>query len=282
MCGTQPAQTFGFPNRLGVGSLRPSKTSELGEMMFSEKIRAIVRDSGSVEQALKRMRAEFGNGRLDHLFWGYSVHLHGVARNDALIADTFDSPDFVQAFVAAGGTSNDVVGNKIKTITQQFQIDIVQLAERQRDTGDARHVFTEAILEFGLKTAWICVLDEPWIGGVGVLNQFYSDRGAEPAIALEHMSEIAHIFHDEIRRHRLIAKMISLRPSQVILLSEVAMGKSASDLADKYEISSRAVEKRLENVRKALKSRNTLEAVYKATMYGVLPFRISRNDGKNL
>ncbi len=218
------------------------------------------------------MVLEFGDGRLDHLFWGYSVHLHGVARNDALIADTFESPDFIQAFLAAGGTSNDVVGNQIETIRQPFEIDIVRLAERQREAGDTRHTFTETILEFGLKTAWICPLNEPWIGGAGVFNQFYAERGAKSAIPLSDISKIAHIFHDEIKRHRLIAKEINLRSSQIAFLSEVAKGRSARDLADKYQISSRSVEKRLESIRKALKSRSTLEAVYKATMYGVLPY----------
>lgn len=241
-------------------------------MVHTEKIKSIMRDSKSIQQALQKMVSEFGKGRLDHLFWGYSVHLHGVARNDTLIADTFESPAFVGAFLAAGGTSNDVVGNKIQTISQPFMIDIVQLAENQRDTGDARHVFTETILEFGLKTAWICTLDQPWIGGVGVFNQFYADRCVEPAIACDDISEIAHIFHDEIRRHRLIAKLINMRSSQVVFLSEVAKGKSTEDLAQKYQISTRAVEKRLEGIRKRLKSRNTLEAVYKATMYGVLPY----------
>lgn len=240
--------------------------------MYSEKIKAIVRSSKSIDHALQKMVAEFGNGRMDHLFWGYSVHLHGVARNDTLIADTFESPDFIAAFMAAGGSSNDVVGNKIETISQPFQIDIVQLAEHQRDIGDTRYRFTESILEFGLKTAWICTLNEPWIGGAGVFNQFFADRGAESAIALEDLSEVAHIFHDEIKRHRLIAKQVNLRSGQMAFLSEVSKGKSAEDLADQYQISSRAVEKRLESIRKALKARNTLEAVYKAAMYGVLPY----------
>lgn len=240
--------------------------------MHSDKIKAIVRDSKSIEDALQKMVSAFGNGRLDHLFWGYSVHLHGVARNDTLIADTFESPTFIQAFVAAGGTSNDVVGNKIATIIHPFKIDIVQLAEHQRDTGDARHRFTETIIEFGLKSAWICKLNQPWIGGAGVFNQFFADQNANSAIALEDLSEVAHIFHDEIRRHRLIAKKINLRPSQCAFLAEVAKGRSAEDLAGKYEISSRAVEKRLESIRKSLKARNTVEAVYKATMYGLLPY----------
>ncbi|MEP3863193.1 MAG: hypothetical protein ABJQ34_09155 [Paracoccaceae bacterium] len=240
--------------------------------MYSEKIKTIVRSSTSIENALQKMVLQFGDGRLEHLFWGYAVHVHGLARNDALIAHTCEGTELTEAFLAAGGTANDVVANKIGTLKHPFQIDIVQLAEHQRDTKDARLTFTETIIAHDIKTAWICIVDAPWVGGSGVFNQFYKDRLAEPAIPLDDISEIAHTFHEELRRNRLIAKQINLRKIQVEFLSEVAKGRSAEDLADKYQISSRAVEKRLENIRKTLNSRNTLEAVYKATMYGVLPY----------
>ena len=265
-------QKFGFPKRIKYALAFLGEILNNVGMMYAEKIKAIVANSDTILEALQKVVLEFGEGRLNHLAWGFSVHIHGIARNDSLFKLTCDSPSIVEAFLAVGGTSTDVVATKLPTITQPFQIDVVQLAQSQRSANDPRLKFTETLLANDLNMAWICPIDQPWVGGTGVFNQFYKDRLAEPVFPVDAISEIAHIFHEEIKRRRLIAKEIDLRPNHVEFLSEVAKGKSAVDLAAEYEISSRAAEKRLENIRKALRSRNTLEAVYKATIYGVLPY----------
>ena len=239
--------------------------------MMINDIETIVRKSQTLHDALLRVTAAFGQGKIQFLFYGFSVHLHGRDRNDALICHTHADQSLAEAFLAAGGTATDVVAMKMEETVEPYPIDIVGLAEEMRETRDFRLNFIEKILSLDVKTAWISTINEPWVGGYGVLNQAYRDRYAKPAIPVGKMRAFAHKFHEEARRHRLIAKELKLRASQVEVLSNVAMGKSAEDLAEKYGVSTRAIEKRLETIRHKLRARNTLEAIYKATIYGVLP-----------
>ncbi len=240
--------------------------------MSRTRIIEIIGKSTSLRDALLRTGKAFGLGRIEFLFYGFTVHLHGIKRNDALICHSAAGDEIAIAFQAAGGTMTDVVAAKMPDLAAPFALDIVGLAEHMRATGDPRLAFVDTILDYGVRTAWICPITQGWVGGYGVLNQFYRDRFAEPSIPVEDLAAFAHQFHEEAKRHRLIAKELALRSSQMAILAQVAMGRSAEDLAALYGVSNRAIEKRLQNIRGKLKARNTLEAVYKSTIYGVLPY----------
>ncbi|WP_300039474.1 hypothetical protein [uncultured Roseobacter sp.] len=240
--------------------------------MKLDRIAGIAQRSKTLRDAMLRVASEFGEGRIELLFYGFFVHLHGRDRNDTLICHTApDKQEIVDAFLAAGGANTDIVASKLEHIVEPYAIDIVAEADRMRETRDFRLAYIEKMLSYDVKTAWICAINDPWVGGYGVLNQFYVDRFAEPAIAVSQLRAFAHKFHEEARRNGLLSKEIGLRASQIELLANVAMGRSADDLADRYCITTRAIEKRLENIRRRLRARNTLEAIYKATIYGVLP-----------
>ncbi|ABD54950.1 transcriptional regulator, LuxR family [Jannaschia sp. CCS1] len=240
--------------------------------MTLDEIAAIAQRSRTMRDAMVRIASEFGDGRIKLLFYGFFVHLHGRDRSDTLVCHTApDKQEIVDAFLSAGGANTDIVASKLEHIVEPYAIDIVAEADRMRQTRDFRLAYIDKMLSYDVKTAWICPINDPWVGGYGVLNQFYTDRFAEPAIAVSQLRAFAHKFHEEARRHRLLSHEIGLRASQIEILAQVAMGKSADDLADKYKVTARAIEKRLEHIRRRLRARNTLEAIYKATIYGVLP-----------
>ena len=235
-------------------------------------IEEIIKKSRSLTDALHRITTAIDETNLTFMVYGFFVHLHNRDRNDSVFCHTCPDDTLKGAFLAAGGTATDVVATKIEHIKEPYPIDLVGLVGTMREASDFRLKYIEKILGSGVKTAWICTMSEPWSGGYGVFNQFYKDRYAESAIPVHRLKAFAEEFHKVAKQHRLISGEIGLRSSQVEFLSQVAMGKSAEDLAEKYQISSRAAEKRLERIRHKLRARNTVEAVYKATSYGVLPW----------
>jgi len=65
-------------------------------------------------------------------------------------------------------------------------------------------------------------------------------------------------------------QQIELTPAEIDTLKHVADGKTVSWIADYFKITERAVEKRLQCTRQKLGASNTANAVYRATILGMV------------
>jgi DNA-binding CsgD family transcriptional regulator len=210
------------------------------------------------------------SGRVTISFYGFFVHSRARAQNDYVHAHT--APQAVEdAFVAAGGVAMDNYAQRQEDWREAFPINLVQLRDQFQAMQNPRWEFIQFIIDRGSKLVWFTPIRDPIVSGLGVTNQFYREEDEPSVIPPDELVPVANFFHQSVKRHKLVAKEFALTPKEVDVLEFLAEGRSALDIAAKENVSPRAIELRLQSVRKKLRASNSVEAVHKATAYAILP-----------
>lgn len=226
----------------------------------------------SVAHALDRLVERLGPDRVDFLAYGYFVHLKDRSRNNAIIVHN-GPENFLDLFQQVGGMATDIVASKIESLDAPFKIDLEMLVDQMTERRDPRVRFARLFLDAGCRSAWIARISDIDMDGYGLLNHFCRDNADIPPIPIGELVPLALFFHQNAKKHGLLAKETKLTNVQTRTLHKLSQGKSALDIAHAEGVSTRAVEMRIDAARKKLRAHNSVEAVYKATAYGALPPR---------
>ena len=246
--------------------------------MVLDVLPRIVAGSESLAGATTALSAVIAPAGGHAFVYGFYVHLHSVTRNDFVMEhshrDTvFSGTDPEVVFRAAGGAATDIVAPNLPRITAPYPIDVEDIAAAMRRAKDARLAWSMFYLERGFRTAWIAPISAPWVGGYGALNHALAARHAPPPLPPDEMIPLAHAFHDAARKAGLTARHIGLTDRELATLQRLSHGRTTEEIATLDGITRQAVEHRMRRARGKLRARNTIEAMYKATVYGALPWR---------
>ncbi|MGF1501814.1 MAG: helix-turn-helix transcriptional regulator [Paracoccaceae bacterium] len=212
------------------------------------------------------------------LLYGFYVHVHSASRNDFVMAHSHCDSLFAEAdpetvFRASGGAATDIVAPNLPQITAPFPVDVRDVAEHLRAQNDTRLAWTLYYLDRGFQTVWIAPINAPWAGGYGALNHGLQARYAPPPLAEDGLIPLVHAFHDAVRKTGRLARHIGLTELELDTLQKFAQGRTTEEIAGLQKVSRQAVDQRMLRARKKLRARNTIEAMYKAMVYGALPWR---------
>jgi DNA-binding NarL/FixJ family response regulator len=98
-------------------------------------------------------------------------------------------------------------------------------------------------------------------------NQKQFDLKIDPAQFID----IGRRLHRSFKNNGQLKDYFGIEEKEQLVLSRMADGKTAADIAQELDVTVRTIEMRLQNARKKLKARTTTEAVYKSVAYGILP-----------
>ncbi len=204
----------------------------------------------------------------------YRVHPKPKELNDFIAGHNWPG-DLYEKFVAAGYTATDLVPRHIETIEEAFSISFINRQRELKRRGDSRESIFAALIRNGFRTAWVCPIFGVAVGGYGTVCHYFADSNALAPIPAKHLLKLASCFHESVRRHGLLARGIGLTKKQTAVLEQLSEGYTGAKIAQSQHISGRAVELRIHGARKKLKALNSVEAVFKATAYGIIPRRHS-------
>lgn len=234
--------------------------------------------SRRLSQALTRLSAIAAPSGGHCLFYGFYVHLHSGLRSDFVMEmshrdTTFAGEDPEAIFRSAGGSAADLVAPNLPAIAAPFPIDVPDVCARMRRARDARLPWSEWFLERGFRTVWVAPINAPWVGGYGALNHGLAERRAPPPLPEAQLMPLAHAFQDAVRKTGLLARHVGLTERELATLQLFSHGRTTEEIAELQGVSRQAVDQRMLRARRKLRARNTIEAMYKAMVYGALLWR---------
>lgn len=238
----------------------------------------IVENGTDLAGALTSLSEAMGLPGKHALFYGFYVHVHSALRSDFVMGlshpDTlFAGTDAEALFRSVGGSATDIVAPNLPQMTAPFPVDVRDVADKMRADNDIRLAWTLYYLDRGFQTVWIAPINAPWVGGYGALNHGVAARHAPAPLPEEALIPLAHAFHDAVRKTGMLARHIGLTERELDTLQRFAQGRTTEEIAHLQEVTRQAVDQRMQRARKKLRARNTIEAMYKAMVYGALPWR---------
>ena len=239
-------------------------------MLDVGKIEQMTAKASTIREALFALKQHVRPHGVVGLLYGYIVHLRSRARNDAVIAHTGPA-GWDKAFFAAGGTATDIIAQKVEHMTEPCQLCLDQVEDTMRVRKDPRVAYIAAVRGMGCNTAWIAPIHDRNFAGYGVFEFLMHDFAAPLPCPADDLTALGLAFHAEMKRSGRLAREFDLSCKEVEALRGLSCGKTAADIADAETVSDRAIEKRVHSARRKLRAANAVEAVYKATAYGVLP-----------
>lgn len=205
------------------------------------------------------------------IVYGYMVL--GDTDAEPLMAMTLPR-ELQEIYAEGGGAKDDPVADRLSSITQAQVWDIEAMRNSSSLKAYRNNPFLEAVLD--MRFDFACLT--PILARNGMASVFaYADGGRRAerrdnaARALDGgMAAAAGLFHECVRASSLARPEFGLTVKELDALKFSALGESARDLADRWKITERAVEKRLSAVRRKLGARTTANAVYRAMAFGLL------------
>ena len=205
------------------------------------------------------------------IVYGYMVL--GDADAEPLMAMTLPR-ELREIYEDTGGARDDPVAERLPSITQTQVWDIEAMRNAPALAAYRNHPFLEAVLD--MRFDFACLT--PILARNGVVSVFaYAEGGGRverrdnASRAVDGaMAAAAGLFHECVRAKGMARQEFRLTVKELDALKFSALGDSARDLADRWQITERAVEKRLASVRRKLGARTTANAVYRAMAFGLL------------
>jgi DNA-binding CsgD family transcriptional regulator len=180
-----------------------------------------------------------------------------------------------KAWYRAGGFLTDPFAKKFFSSCRPIILDFRAVNGNKALSAQVRnHPFIVAGIDLNLDLAHQARLAGP-MGDAVALLKFNADIMPERDRYRLVMDEdrllegAGYIFHHHVHQYRALASLVPLTVRERDALAFLAAGKVADDIADRWSVGRRVVEKHLDTARKKLKARTSTEAVYKATVYGI-------------
>ncbi len=208
------------------------------------------------------------------LFDGHDIGYEFVLRDAShvradVINMTTQSLEDINLYTESGGSNADPVLENIASRDHPIFIDL-EYACKDKNSRTYGNKYLKKML--ASNRPYLSSFPFSDDGGIGHGAITIIDT-QPPAVRIKQASELSQIglqLHRALRRAGLYRKFFRLTEKELSTLLLIACGQTAEDIAEKIELSSRAIEMRLGKARKKLKARTTTEAVYKAAVYGLI------------
>lgn len=238
--------------------------------------RDVIRPASNLSGALTLLAEKLAPDGSLTIFFGFFVNLDAMLKDDIIFEFSHRDESFYldikDLFLRVGGAREDIHAPSIPGSTEVYSLDLPALAAQMRHTEDKRVAFVSRFLEEGLQTTWLVPFHVPWALAYGTLNFFSHERFAASPLPTPALSSLASGFFDAAQEFGLISKSFRLTQNERRTLQSIANGNSTSRIAMADHVSVAAVQRRIDRVKVKLSARSRDEAVYKALVYGALPF----------
>ena len=229
---------------------------------MTDDVDALVRRTNSLRGALFALREASPLLGDCHIGYEFAIREKGHIRSD-LIAETTLPARFSDLYQASGGSTLDPVLARASGGSDNFRLDL---------PGKAKTPFYEALSDLGCVSIASYTLPPDEVLGRLAFTVLEDRSQRDRAISPTAVADLLRQIHFALRRHGHIRRYLGLTAKECSTLASMAQGQSALDVAEAEAVAPRTIEKRLQNARAKLRARTTVEAVYKAALYGALPF----------
>lgn len=195
---------------------------------------------------------------------GHKRHI----RSD-LINPTTLPTDIGMKYMEHGGPGFDPVLSMVIGGQNQFSLDIQTVLD-SRKPQFRKNGFLQALLDIGMQKITFCSIPNGEIVGHLVLTIVHAEDHPHATKFEANILEYLRALLRALRKHGHLARYFGIKPKELHTLTRIANGLSSNEVAQESEVTLRAIETRLQNIRKKLRARTTPEAIYKATAYGMI------------
>jgi len=176
----------------------------------------------------------------------------------------------VTAFYGSSGAQNaDPIIEKIPTLTKPYRLDIEAICGKA-GSKYYKNSFFLALQSLGCVSLTAYPTTQKGRAGYGAITIFETKAQRERNIDPEDVRRLGQTFHGYMRRNGHFARYFTITEPEIFVLSRMAAGRTAQDVAEELTVTPRTIELRLQSARQKLITRTTTEAVYKAVCYGIL------------
>jgi DNA-binding CsgD family transcriptional regulator len=235
-----------------------------------ETVSVQIANAPTLRDALFVLKTEHKSFGGCDIAYEYLIRGASYVRGD-LVSMTTMSRKFTDLYLPAGGPNADPVLENADTNHEPFIVDLMKLG-RDKKSKYATNKFFSALVKSGRKY----FIAYPFMSedriGRGILTIMADQAQKDAGLHSDFFAYIGQQFHKSIKQNGQLIRYFNIDDKERHVLSRMADGKTAADIAEELGLSGRSVELRLQSARKKLKARTTTEAVYKAVAYAILPY----------
>lgn len=215
---------------------------------------------------LKTSAREFGGCDIAYEF---VIRRASHVRGD-LVSMTTLSRRYTDLYYPDGGPNSDPVLENIDNEYNPFIIDLKPLC-LTKGSKYAANKFFNSLLQNGHRYLSAYPFESDARIGRIILTVFSNQKQFDLKIDPAQFIDIGRRLHRSFKNNGQLKDYFGIEEKEQLVLSRMADGKTAADIAQELDVTVRTIEMRLQNARKKLKARTTTEAVYKSVAYGILP-----------
>jgi len=205
--------------------------------------------------------------------YGYACFEYDLICQPSISFSTTLDDDLLAIYFAEGGASNDPIAERL------FNLDKPEIHDNVHYLLDPNskfrsHKFLHASLDIDLDLGILVPLRGENGAGSFLAYAGATTRTERRKIVINGLKsglvEAAELFHEFVRGQGLLKDNYALTAAELDTLKYIAEGKTIGALSSRFRISERAVDKRLAKARNKLCARTTANAVYRATILGLV------------
>ncbi len=238
------------------------------DVNYYRDLRGLIGKRNSIRGALfslKNIVPEFENC---HLGYEYFIQPSSYKRGDIIAVTTLPST-LTDKYKPSGGENADPVVENIVGMDDMLTIELPKITGNKRSKYYKNPFFLDMqSLGYPIITAYNLLPKGEF--GFGALSVMKPDLLTGRQHPPSHYTVIGYAFHLMMKTHGYIERYLEITPKEKEVLKRMAAGRTAHDVAAKFEVTQRTIEMRLASARKKLKARTTTEAVFKCVCYGIL------------
>jgi len=203
------------------------------------------------------------------LVYGFMIHEKSHLRSDLVWCMTF-TEELRRTAKQDGGAITYRFGDVVPKLTEPlfFDLEAILAGEGLMYSHNETYVVGQKI---GYTYGWIIPFSGEVQCGIGFLMAMQDIESGAPKMDVNQIIGFGAFFHKAMIKHKQMAKHFNLTRAQSEALASAAQGKTAAHLAAELGLTERSVELRVQKAREKLRAKTTVEAVYKALAYGILP-----------
>lgn len=226
-------------------------------------------NTNSIRGALFALRDNFKAFGGCHIAYEFFLQESAYIRGDLINVTTLPN-DTTRLYMPSGGTNSDPVIENISNLKEPLIIDLRKLCTAG-NTKYYRNPFFIALMDMGCTSLAAYPIPLNGNAGYGALTIFETVAQRSSALDPAYYCIAGKRFHEAIYKLGHLARYFEISDKERYVLEQMANGKVAGDIALELGVTQRTVEQRLQNARKKLRARTTTEAVYKASVFAIIP-----------
>lgn len=236
-----------------------------------------IASQATLKEALLQLKVELEPAGARELIYGHMLWPRSHVRHDGVLVKTLD-PALVELYADGGGLTTDPVAERFWELEGPYCVDVSAMI--RGDVWDNVHNnrYSRAMLAAGHGAFCSFPFRDHEGMGMVALTIYVAGVAELRRLHTQNLMGVARNFHRLMKRGGQLGGYFSLTEKEIEALRAATQGRAADWLAERDGVTVRAIELRLRSARKKLLARNTTEAVYKATAYGLLRHSWPRSE----